>query len=271
MLKKVAFLTCGLIVGLILYLVVTTPPEFKAQQDPVANCPTSVFDKSALVFDAILICATSGVPPAKLEHATNVTAEWLDNDEDGTVDDPRLLETLKRNKPVVVMTFDGMPLIPSIRLFSAFSEYSAQDLGAEETGNPERRDASQEEIHHLIMNAGWQKLYPTVFSEDREDESDLYGVWKYANDQGYYSYGDPTCDDSCKVTEFVYLATAAYLGSKADLFSDELTLKTRDSLREVLPEVVEIFESDAYVYPRNHWPDGDYPHKQHTELFGVSR
>ena len=270
MLKKVALALFALIVGLLAYALLTTPPEFKAQPSPAANCPTSIFDKSAVAFDAVLICATSGVPPEKLIHAANVTAEWLDNDEDGVADDGDLLETLKLNRPVVVMTFDGMPLIPSIRLFRAFADFSVQDLGAQETGNPERRDASQEEIHHVVMNAGWQKLFPAVFSEDPDDESDLYRVWKYANDHGYYSYGDPTCDDSCKVTEFVYLATASYLDSQADLFSDELTLKTRGALREVLPEVVEIFESETYVYPRDHWPDGVYPYQENVDYFGVS-
>lgn len=38
---------------------------------------------------------------------------------------------------------------------TSFLGYSIQDLSAEETNNPERRDASQEEIHHIIMNAGF--------------------------------------------------------------------------------------------------------------------
>ena len=38
-----------------------------------------------------------------------------------------------------------------------------QDLSAQETSNPTRRDASQEEIHHLIMAAGWTTMLPEIF------------------------------------------------------------------------------------------------------------
>ncbi len=257
------------VAGLVAYSWISGLGEFGSQPDPAPFCPTEVFDKSAMVFDVLLICGTNGVPADKLRHAAGVAAEWLDNDEDGLVDDEALLAALGQSRPAVVMTRDGMPLLHGIRLFRAFSDHAPQDLGAEETATPGRRDASQEEIHHVIMNAGWQRLRPDVFSENAEDDSELYRVWKYANDNGYYSYGDPTCDDSCKVTEFVYLATAAYLGSTADLFSDELTLKTRESLREVLPEVVAIFESEEYAYPTNHWPDGRYPHAANLSFFGV--
>jgi hypothetical protein len=269
MLKKSLIALLVLALTLLGYLVLTTPPEFRAQENPAEECQSAVFDKSALVFEAVLLCGTSAVPAEKLRHAASVAAEWLDNDEDGVVDDPRLLRVLHHNKPVIVMTLDGMPLLQGIRIFSAFRGFAAQDLGAEETNTPGRRDASQEEIHHLIMNAEWQALFPDVFGEQVGDDSDLFRVWKYANDNGYYSYDDPTCSDSCKVTEFVYLATAAYLDSQADLFSDELTLKTREALLEVLPEVVHIFEAEAYVYPRTHWPDGRYPHSGNITFFGL--
>ncbi len=80
---------------------------------------------------------------------------------------------------------------------------------------------------------------------------------------------DPTCDDSCKVTEFVYLATAAYLGSDVDLASDEMRLKTRAALSETVPAVVQLLESDEYIYPTNHWPDGTYAHQNNITFFGM--
>ena len=68
------------------------------------------------------------------------------------------------------------------------------------------------------------------------------------------------------MTEFVYLATAAYLGSAADLESDEMRLKTRATLADTIPVMIEIFESADYSYPTNHWPDGTYPHQQAIEV-----
>lgn len=247
--------------------------EFADQTNPVPTCQAAMFDKSAVVFDAILICGTNAVPADKLTHAANVAAEWLDNDEDGQVDEPRLLETLKTNKPILLMSGNGFNNTAMDSLMNTFSDYRAQDLYASET-NPGggERDASQEEIHHLIINAGWQSLFPTVFSESASDNSDLYQAWKFADENSYYVYNDPTCDDSCKVTEFVYLATAAYMekGTEADLASDEMRLKTRSALSETIPAVIQIFESADYAYPTNHWPDGTYPHQEHITMEGAN-
>lgn len=112
-------------------------------------------------------------------------------------------------------------------------------------------------------------MLPVTFSDQESDGSVLYKIWKYANDNGYYAYDDPTCDDECKTTEFVYLATAAYLDSQADLFSDEMSVKTRVALKEKLPEIIEIFESNAYVYPIHIWPDGNYKYNNNIKYFGL--
>lgn len=259
-----------LVVALVGYFTLFIPAEFKAQANPAPACQATAFDKSALVFDTVLLCGTSGVSAEKLTHAANVTAAWLDNDRDGQVDEPRLLDTLNANKPVLVMSGNGIAPAAMPRIMSALSDYRIQDLGAAET-NPANgeRDASQEEIHHLLMNAGWQPLFPALFSEAASDNSTLYQAWKFANDNAHYAYDDPTCDDSCKVTEFVYLATAAYLGSAADLESDEMRLKTRAALSETIPAVVQLFESSDYVYPTNHWPDGTYAHQTNITFFGI--
>jgi len=267
---RISIVAVVLVAAIAAYLMLFTPAEFKAQANPAPECQSAIFDKSALIFDTVLICGTSGVPADKLTYAANVAAEWLDNDEDGEVDEPRLLDTLKANKPVLVMSAEGFSVVAMPRIMAALSGYRTQDLSAAET-NPagDRRDASQEEIHHLIMNAGWQSLFPALFSEQANENSTLYQAWKFANDNGHYAYDDPTCDDSCKVVEFVYLATAAYLGSDADLASDELRLKTRAALGETIPAVVQLFESDDYVYPTDHWPDGTYPHSEKITSFGV--
>lgn len=258
--------------GFLLFRYVLLPAEFRTQANPAPDCQSAVFDKSALVFDTLLICGTNGVPAEKLTYAANVAAEWLDNDEDGQVDEPRLIEAMQANRPVVIMSGNGIAGAAMPGIFTALNGRRIQDLSAAET-NPagDRRDASQEEIHHIIMNAGWQSLFPAVFSETASDNSPLYQAWKFANDNAHYAYDDPTCDDSCKVTEFVYLATAAYLGSSADLESDEMRLKTRTELAETIPAVIEIFESADYVYPTNHWPDGTYPHSEKITFVGITQ
>lgn len=269
MLKKIILIIVLLLVGGFIYLQFITADEFKNQEDPVSNSPLGMFDKSAVIFDAITIYGTNGVPVEKLKHAAKVTAQWLDNDQNGEIDDTNLQETLIKNKPVVIMSKDGFSTLAMVQIMSKFSGHSIQDLSAEETNNPSRRDASQEEIHHIIMNAGFQKMVPRIFSDQESVGSTLYKIWKYANDNDYYVYDDPTCDDACKTTEFVYLATAAYLDSQADLFSDEMRVKTRAALKEKLPGILEIFESNAYVYPIHIWPDGNYKYDDNINYFGL--
>jgi hypothetical protein len=97
-----------------------------------------------------------------------------------------------------------------------------------------------------------------VFSDRADQASSLFTQWQRAEDGRHYSYDDPTCDSACKTVEFFYLATAAYLGSEADLESDEMRIKNRADLRTHLPGIVAIIESDEYDYPVTRWPDGQY-------------
>ena len=272
-LKRILPLAGILALAISAYFLFFTPAEFKSQANPAPACQSTVFDKSALVFDTLLICGTKDVPADKLTHAANVAAEWLDNNGDGQVDEPRLIEAFKTSKPVVIMSSSGIAGAAMPGIMTALSGHQIQDLHASETDpGAGQRDASQEEIHHVIINDGWQKLFPAVFSESAGDNSQLYQAWKFANDNAYYVYNDPTCNDSCKVTEFVYLATAAYMekGAKEDLASDEMRLKTRNQLKATIPAVIEIFESADYNYPTHRWPTGTYAHQKNIVTFGIS-
>ena len=73
-----------------------------ATQVGAKECPTRFLKNGAVVFDAILICVTEEVPDSKLRHAANVAAQWLDNDQNGTVDEPILLSALQENEPILL-------------------------------------------------------------------------------------------------------------------------------------------------------------------------
>ncbi|MGY3686415.1 hypothetical protein ACXAAV_07050 [Vibrio coralliilyticus] len=238
--------------------------EFDPSPYAKQGCPADFFTQKATVFNAVTICATNQVPIDKLRHAANVAAQWLDNDQDGQVDQTGIVNELQGNRATLVMSARGFS-------DQAFEQMDidgivGQDLSAEETNPDADRDASQEEIHHLILNAGWQGLFPNVFSDQSSQQSELYRQWQTAEQKGYYFYDDPTCDDACKVTEFFYLATAAYSGSQADLFSDEMRLKTRKALSDKLPGTVAIIESESYHYPNHIWPDGHYKHQNNIHI-----
>ena len=241
---------------------VTGTVSTQTSRSSASACPASdMLTQQVTVFNVVTICATTDVPASKLTHAANVTAEWLDNDGDGQADEPRIIAAMEQSRPVLIMTASG----PSDSLMQAvengISGRVAQDLGAFET-NPAsgERDASQEEIHHLILNSGWAKFIPTTFND--QSTSALYAEWQQAESQSNYSYDDPTCDASCKVTEFFYLATAAYFGASADLESDEMRLKNKNQLTAALPNTVAIIESSEYGYPTNHWPNGSYAQQE---------
>ena len=63
----------------------------------------TVFDKCVEVF-GLRVLATSGVSEAKTLHAANVLAEYLDNDEDGNIDQPEVLAALKGSSNVQIAT-----------------------------------------------------------------------------------------------------------------------------------------------------------------------
>lgn len=62
----------------------------------------SSFNRKVDVF-GIDIYAVSGVSDEKLLHAANVMAQYLDNDEDGVVDDQLVLGKMLKNKAFLVM------------------------------------------------------------------------------------------------------------------------------------------------------------------------
>ena len=253
--------------AVLIKLFVLVPDAFRAGDRVLADCPGSSFDKSATVFDVLTICATNGVPQDKLRHAAHVAATWLDNDEDGTADNPLVNEKLKEAKATVVMSAEGFGAY-GVRLHAALEAEGrfGQDLHAVETDNPDRRDASQEEIHHIIIGAGWARAYPDLFDE-RSTDSAVYRAWKKADAGRYYVYEAPDCDQPCKVMEFIYKSTAAYLGSDADLAETEFSLKNRADLRAQLPEIVALYEQRTYAYPIRRWPDGTYPHEAQVIVY----
>jgi len=131
-LKFAAIVIALLIIGLVATTTLLLDEEFKAKGEQVSNCPGSMFTKSAVVFDTLLICATRRVPNEKLQHAANVAAEWLDNDGDGEADEPRVVAAVKDQKALVMMSFEGFSNAAMMRLMPDIQSggYTGQDLYA---------------------------------------------------------------------------------------------------------------------------------------------
>lgn len=121
-------------------------------------------------------------------------AEWLDNDADGCVDNPEVLEQLTNAKDVGDQYGMGREwmvkpafIFPSTGIFDTDWDtiyratilegfYEAQKvyksgwfpdcIGAAATGDPYCRDESLEEIWHGITDIGYAGAWPDVFGRD---------------------------------------------------------------------------------------------------------
>tara|TARA_B110000046_G_scaffold182873_1_gene217777 strand:+ start:441 stop:875 length:435 start_codon:yes stop_codon:yes gene_type:complete len=104
----------------------------------------------------IPIYAYAEVEDLKLLHAANIMAQYLDNDEDGIVDNPLLIEILIENHIVLFMWKKKSQVNLNI-----------QDLGADalhpewhRNGQVGPFDAALEEIWHVISHKGYAHAYP---------------------------------------------------------------------------------------------------------------
>lgn len=247
-------------------------PNFKI----VANTDEgfSSFSKKVEVF-GIDIYAVSGVDDDKLLYAANVMAQYLDNDEDGTVDNQLVLDKLLENKAYLVMwkkenDLDVDP--PSGRL--------GQDLGNDETnptyvssGLTERFDAALEEVLHLINSAGHAYAYPSVFGlnegSELADAMDIARGGKFLSipssypDGAWYTYSDQTCEYAdCQTIEYLYWALTSVLGAqntseRLAQIQDEWKLNTKEKVQNTDTSIYSILTNPEYKMPTV-LPDGTY-------------
>lgn len=246
-------------------------PNFKI----VANNDKGMkkYNRKVVVF-GIDIYAASGVEDEKLLHTANIMAQYLDNDEDGVVDNQLVLDKMIEQKAFLFMwkkTGDKKLFPPKGR--------EGQDLGNDEThptyvssGGSGTFDASLEEVLHLITHVGYANAYPEIFGETKgtsianamdgarggqfDEIPDSYpsGAW--------YTYDDKTCNYSCMVTEYHYWALTSLLGGQENRLEEiqqEWKLNTADKLTSQDEAIYELLTNPIYKCPTV-LPDGTYKH-----------
>lgn len=246
-------------------------PNFKivANNDGIL----SNFNRKVVVF-GIDIYAVPGVADANLLHAANVMAQYLDNDEDGTVDDQLVMDKMLENKAFMVMWASENDLneIPSGRL--------GQDLGNDETnpsyissGMTGRFDAALEEVLHIINGAGHSLAYPEIFGQ-REGTAlanamDIARGGKFSSipssypADAWYTYDDRTCDyATCQTMEYMYWAMTSILGAQAadtrlSEIQHEWRLNTKEKVMNTDKAIYELLTDPQYKMPTV-VPDGTY-------------
>ena len=230
------------------------------------------FCKTTKVF-GIKIYATNKVDNEKMLHAASILAEYLDNDEDGQVDNQKVVDKLIEKNVWLLLVKNESDQNDAERINLKNSNY--QDLRDEEitlvNGSP-RFDASLEEVLHLITQHGYAKVYPEVFGEKKgskiADAMNIArgGYFKKVPNKypanAWYTYNDESCDYSCQITEYTYWALTSVLGGqdfngRFDEIKDEWKLNTKEKVKNNDSDVYNLLTKSEYKLPTK-LPNGKY-------------
>lgn len=241
----------------------------------VANSDAGLtnFNRKVVVF-GIDIYAVAGVEDTKLLHAANIMAQYLDNNEDGIVDDQAVINQMVANKAYLVMWVNESDLssFPPGRI--------GQDLGNAET-NPNyvssgltgRFDAALEEVLHIINNAGHSRAYPNAFGQNQGSQlanamdiargGQFFSIPSSYPSSAWYTYSDSTCDyATCQTIEYMYWALTSILGAQAtnarlNEIGHEWKLNTKDKVQQTDTAIYNLLTDSQYKMPTV-LPDGTY-------------
>ncbi|WP_133250023.1 hypothetical protein [Marinifilum breve] len=222
----------------------------------------------------IPIYAVPNVKDSKLLHAANVMAQYLDNDEDGKVDNQQVLDKMKENKAFLFMWASESDM----ETVKMPEDAAGQDLGNDETnpdfvknGRKGEFDASLEEVWHLINFAGHCKVYPEVFGLEEgtalAEAMDVARGGKFLEipqsypEGAWYTYDDKTCSYAdCQTVEYFYWAMSSILGAQENRSAEighEWKLHTKKLVEEKDPDIYSLLTDPKYKFPTV-LPDGSY-------------
>ena len=238
----------------------------------------NVFCKKVNVF-GVYVYGTCKVEDSDLLRAANVLAQYLDNDEDGLVDNPLVLQKMIENKAAMAM-FGKENSSLKRRFFRTnegdYTPESAQDLYGEEThpnwNNNSPFDAAFEEVLHLVTTKGYSLVYPDVFGEfkgslianamDIARGGSFDEIPSQYPSSAWYTYDDQTCEYGCQVSEYFYWALTSLLGAqdfpgRYDEIGHEWKANTPSLVESMDSDVYNILTDTLYKLP-GVLPDGSY-------------
>jgi len=242
----------------------------------VANTDVGMtkYNRKVIVF-GVDIYAAKNVEDVKLLYAANIMAQYLDNNEDGVVDNQLVVNKMVAHKAFLFMwknqRTDFLDAQPPGRM--------GQDLGNDEThpsfvsnGRIGTFDAGLEEVWHIITNAGYAQAYPTIFGTI-EDSSmsnamDIARGGKFTTIPNpypantWYTYNDQTCNYDCQGGEYIYWTMSSILGAQENRLneiSNEWKLNTKTKVQTTDTVAYGLLTNPIYKFPTI-LPDGTYKH-----------
>lgn len=245
-------------------LVIGKVPESLPGLNDIFEYHTSVF--------GVHVLATRGFPRKKMRHVAAMLAEYLDNDEDGTADNPLVVEAMS-SRTMAMILFGSereMERIDRSKVEMYGYRY-LQGQFARETQPARGFDATIEEVLHLVTT-GYAEAYPRVFGAlpgtalgdclDRARGGRFGSVPRRYPEKAWFHYDDRTCEYSCMAVEYLYWALTSLLGAQDDKdrrreIAHEWKLATAELVREKDPWITALLEDPQYRWARN-LPDGHY-------------
>jgi len=247
---------------------------------PAKIASNKIFTKEKEIY-GIKFYATDGVADEKLQHAMNVMAEYLDNNEDGVIDNPGVHQKMVEKGATMVVFKDGeesekLGEKAMRTLGSTVSQEAIQDLYNSEihiSGAKEGMfDATYEEVFHLITHVGYAGVYPEVFGEKAGTEvaksmdvargGHFTEIPKVYPVTAWYSYDDQTADYGTMITEYMYWAMTSILGAqdfegRGEAIQHEWKLNTKEKVMAKDMTIYNLLTDQRYKFPTK-LPDGKY-------------
>ncbi|BDY06063.1 hypothetical protein [Ferrimonas sp. YFM] len=230
----------------------------------------------------VTIRATANIDRTKMLHAAQVMAQYLDNDENGLVDNEAVVEKLVASKATLVMLPKESDMEALGDKLGDGKQDNIQDLYGSEVypggSSAAGFDASLEEVLHLITHVGYAQVYPKIFGEKPEsqiaDAMDQARGGRFTSipakypEGAWYTYDDSTCDYSCMVTEYTYWALTSLLGGQAyegrlEEIAHEWKLNTPEKVKLGDPAVYTLLTNGEYGLATK-LPNGNYSYKTFT-------
>ena len=248
------------------------PDEGAGAADATEPATSEIAWVKKVMVHGVPILATNTTGDDKLLHAAGVLAQFLDNDEDGEVDNPRVHQAILDTGGTIVMTgtqdeaheMDWRNAPRGQGLYDEETRIDARERGV--------FDAALEEIFHMVTDNGLAVAYPETFG--LEPGSELTDAMDKARggrfdgppdeypEGAWYTYDDETCDYGCMAAEYIYWVYTSFIGAqdfpgRLDEIGHEWPLNTREKVEEGEPVLFEVLSRPEYSLATV-IPDGKY-------------
>jgi hypothetical protein len=226
---------------------VTPIPDYFPQLEKAGfSHYTSVF--------GIPVIGTEEVTEETMLHVRGVLAGYLDNDQDGIADNPKVVSALFNGRGMaaaaVFDTFDEHELFDQRDGYDQARPFELITMMQEETNNPDYFDASLEEVLHMVTQLGYAPAYPEKMGEN--SGTLLNDATEEAIEKGYFYYDDPSCDPRCLNTEFIYWVITSNMGlqeSRCRDIEQEWKLCSPEKLRDSGLSVLNLIDDPELTIP----------------------